>query len=125
VASVAVDALSGVKRVDFGCLRGRAALVALGRRDRMEAKCLRVPPSLPPGSVEIRVVGSAIHVAACGPLDPAAVTDLEDVFYLFMNGDDEGFRRALLNLLRRSEVQSIEINLTARDPQRPPPQGES
>jgi hypothetical protein len=108
VASVVADAF-GVKRVDFSCLKGGAALVALGRRDRMEAKCVQVPPSLPPGSIEVRVVGSAIHVAACGPLNPAAATDLEDIFYLFMNGDDEGFRRALLNLLRHSELESLEV----------------
>ena len=114
MASVVVDAF-GVKRVDFSCLKGRAALVAVGRRDRMEAMCVQVPPSLPPGSIEVRVVGSAIHVAACGPLNPAAATDLEDIFYLFMNGDDEGFRRALLNLLRHSEIQSVELNLTARE----------
>jgi hypothetical protein len=113
--SVTWDALSGVKHVDFGALKGQSAIIALGRRDRREAKCTQVPPSLPPGSITVRVVGSAISILAAGPIHPAIISDLEDIFYLFVNGDDEGFRRALLSLLKRSEIQSVELNLTARE----------
>jgi len=112
---VKVDALDGVKHVDFSLLKERKALLALGRRDRGEAKCVEVSVELPSGMVRLRVVGSTISVAATGPLPPVAVTDLEDAFYLFMRGDDEGFRGALLNLLRRGELLSLEADVSVEE----------